>query len=316
MDIVVCIDKAFVMPTGVMMYSACVNNQDTDIMFHIVADESVTDKDRKDLIRTVESFKGKHVTFYTLDSRSFSELPALEGNSRLNQSTYYRLFLTEILPNHLDKVLYLDGDLIIRHSLLPIWNTDLSNYAIAAVTDNAESTMSIYERLNYPSQLSYFNAGVLLVNLHYWRSHNVLKTFNSFMQEHRSDIIQHDQDVLNAVFCRQKVILPIKYNATLNFYSRWPIYDFSKYKDEVLEARKDPVIIHYTSEKPWQYCRYPHPLENVFFRYQSQTCWKDWPKEDRRPMLKRMRNTIFDMMRKARLWPKQPQMYVDISPMN
>ena len=55
MDIVACTDKWFVMPTGVMMYSVCANNQDTEIMFHLVVDESVTDADRNDLKKTVES---------------------------------------------------------------------------------------------------------------------------------------------------------------------------------------------------------------------------------------------------------------------
>jgi lipopolysaccharide biosynthesis glycosyltransferase len=46
MDIVACLDKGFVMPTGVMMYSVCTNNQETEIMFHLVVDESVTGTDQ------------------------------------------------------------------------------------------------------------------------------------------------------------------------------------------------------------------------------------------------------------------------------
>ena len=97
MDIVACLDKGFVMPTGVMMYSVCVNNPDVEIMFHLVVDESVTDADRNNLKRTVESFQGKKVSFYTLESNVFSDYPALEG-AAVTQGAYYRLFLTEILP--------------------------------------------------------------------------------------------------------------------------------------------------------------------------------------------------------------------------
>ena len=216
MEIVACLDKGFVMPTGVMMYSVCMNNQDTEIMFHLVVDESVTDADRNDLKRTVESFEGKKVTFYTVNSRNFQEMPALVKGYRITQSAYYRLFLTEILPTNLDKVLYLDGDIIVRHSLLPLWNTDLTNSSLAAVIDYEEETMSFYERLNYPRRYSYFNSGVLLINLKYWREHDVVKVFNSYIEEHRSDIVYHDQDVLNAVFYNKKILLPIKYNTTQN----------------------------------------------------------------------------------------------------
>lgn len=315
MDIVACLDKGFVMPTGVMMYSVCVNNQDTEIMFHLVVDESVTDADRNDLKRTVESFEGKKVTFYTVNSRNFQEMPALVKGYRITQSAYYRLFLTEILPTNIEKVLYLDGDIIVRHSLLPLWNTDLTDYSLAAVIDYEEDTMSFYERLNYPRRYSYFNSGVLLINLKYWREHDVVKVFNSYIEEHRSDIVYHDQDVLNAVFYNKKILLPIKYNTSVGFCKRQKKYD-PKYEDEVLNTRKDPVIIHYTETKPWQYCRYPHPFESSFFKYQSQTCWKDWPIEDQRPLQLRLRHAVADTLRKLKLWPKLPQVFIDLSPVD
>lgn len=44
-DIVACAHKWYVMPTGVMMLSVCMNNPDVDIVFHIVTDVSVTVKD-------------------------------------------------------------------------------------------------------------------------------------------------------------------------------------------------------------------------------------------------------------------------------
>ena len=315
MDIVACLDKGFVMPTGVMMYSVCMNNQDTEIMFHLVVDESVTDADRNDLKKTVESFQGKKVTFYTLESRNYTKLPALEG-AGVTQGAYYRLFLTEILPNNIDKVLYLDGDIIVRHSLLPLWNTDLADFAVAAVTDYSENNLSLYERLNYPRRYSYFNSGVLLVNLRYWREHDVVKVFNSFMHDHGSDIRLWDQDVLNAVFFNKKIMLPIKFNGALGFFRIRVNYDYIKFKEEVLEARKDPVIIHYTERKPWQYHRYPHPLDSSFYKYQRQTCWKDWPKTDKRPLSLRLRHAVADTMRKLKLWPKLPQVFVDQPPVD
>lgn len=46
MDIAACTDRHFVMPTGVMMQSVCVNNPDVDIVFHIIVDDNVTQKEK------------------------------------------------------------------------------------------------------------------------------------------------------------------------------------------------------------------------------------------------------------------------------
>jgi len=74
-DIAVCLDKGFVMPTGVMMYSVCVNNQDVDIDFHVLIDESVTDEDRQDLKDIANKFSGKRVYYYTIKRQSAISFP-------------------------------------------------------------------------------------------------------------------------------------------------------------------------------------------------------------------------------------------------
>ena len=176
--------------------------------------------------------------------------------------------------------------------------------------------MSFYERLKYPRRYGYYNSGVLLVNLRYWREHDVVKVFNSFMRNHRSDIRYWDQDVLNADFYNKKVVLPIKYNLAISFFSLWAHYDRQKYDDEILEASKDPIIIHYTPDKPWKYNRFPIPFESSFLKYQSQTRWRDLPIDDRRPRLLRLRHAVADTMRKLKLWPKLPQVFVKTLPVD
>ena len=316
MDIVACLDSGFVMPTGVMMYSVCANNQDTDIKFHLVVDESVSELDKKDLTETVAPFKGKTLSFYTVDSRDFQDLPALNRITHLNQSTYYRLIMSEILPGNLSKVLYLDGDVIVRHSLLPLWNIDLQDYAIAASTDFYSGVIDFYNRLRYPPQFGYFNAGVLLINLNYWRSNDVINTFFRFMKEHGDDIFFHDQDVLNAVFYNNKLSFPIKYNLMTLFLSKKSQFDYWKFEKQLSEAIADPVIIHYSGEKPWDYCRFALPFENTFFKYQSFTKWKNWPKKDHRKWSLRIRHYVADKMREMGVWTPLPQIYVETKPVD
>ena len=163
-DIVVCIDNKYVMPTGVMIHSICVNNPEEEIVFHVITNQ-VNDKNKKKLRDTVLLFSGKSIAFYDVDDIDFSDIPRMEDGARLSITTYYRLYLTEILPTTIKKVLYLDGDIIVRQSLRSLWDTDLTNIAIAATNDAHYHLVSYYERLGYPVNKGYFNAGVLLINL-------------------------------------------------------------------------------------------------------------------------------------------------------
>lgn len=303
-DIVVCPDKWFVMPTGVMMRSVCVNNPDVNIVFHVIIDDSVTEGDKKDLRDVISAFKEKKVEFYHIDVSTFPCFPNLE-NKGLPPATYYRLQTSQILPSYLNKVLYLDGDVIVRHSLLPLWETDLTGYAVAAVPDCTEATVEYYDRLKYPQELGYFNAGVMLINLDYWRINGVEDEFMSFLTNRADDIYCYDQDVLNAVFKDRKIILPIKYNLHHGFMWTSPKYDYQKYKWELYEALNAPTIIHFTGEKPWYaYRRDPqNPLSSSFFKYQNQTKWKG-VMIDKRPLKRRVINLSADLLR--RLGLKKP----------
>ncbi|MBQ2210107.1 MAG: glycosyltransferase family 8 protein [Prevotella sp.] len=325
MDIVACTDRGFVMPTGVMMQSVCVNNLDVDITFHIVLDDDVTKEDQHDLENVVTSFKGKSVEFYPVSEYitkiAFPALndPTLANSPSITRTTYFRLWLAEFLPSTIDKVLYLDGDIIVRHSLLPLWITDLGNDAVAVVPDGFNGMMEIYQRLGYPSKLCYFNAGVMLVNLKYWREHMVVKDFLEYLETHAEDILYQDQDVLNVVFKDKKTILPIKYNLVSSYLWKIPLFDVNKFEKELIEAFTDPVIVHFIAGKPWYvYQRCPHPFKNTWNKYQNQTKWKG-VKIEHRPFKLRVINFMADLLRK---WKLKAQLsvkdrgYIDINPID
>jgi len=320
MDIVACTDKRFIMPTGVMMQSVCINNKDVEVVFHIIHDDSLTSEDKRDLENIVAGFGEKSVLFYHVDVTKFPCFPNITTEIAITQAAYYRLMLSEILPKTIRKVLYLDGDIIVRHSLLPLWNIDLKEYPVGVVTDGIEGNLEHYHRLNYSPLLGYFNSGVLLVNLEYWRDHDVVKTFMSYLQEHADTLKYHDQDILNAIFSDKKVVLPIKYNLTTGFLWKLPQYDYKKYEKEVDEALRDPVIVHFADYKPWIRLRKNqiHPFASTFYKYQSQTKWRG-VKIDKRPYKLRVINYVADMLRKYGLKSQLPPSiwdYIDIDPID
>ncbi len=296
MDIVACTDHGFIMPTGVMMQSVCVHNKDSFVNFHIVCDESITEKDKEDLKPVVNKFANKDIFFHIVDSNKFGDLPALD-NVYVTKATYYRLELARLLPESVDKALYLDGDIIVRKSLDDLWNTDISKYALAAVPDN---------NTELDLRSGYFNAGVMLVNLNYWRTHKLNKLFYDYIQNNSEKIKFHDQDVLNYVLKDQKLLLPVKFNLSCGWL--WKVSGANKeeYISQIDDAKNDPVIIHYTtSNKPWNKgCR--HPYRHIFLNYKSQTIWKDTPLIEDRPLKLRIIKFFSGILRKLKLIPELP----------
>jgi lipopolysaccharide biosynthesis glycosyltransferase len=237
-------------------------------------------------------------------------------DKRIPRAAYYRLFLSALLPEKVDKVLYFDGDIIVRHSLTELWNTDVSGHALAAVPDMREGVIDRYNRLKYSPSWGYFNSGMLLINLKYWREHHALERFLDCIQKHHAQLVYHDQDVLNYVFHEQKIMLPIKFNFQHGHLWKEPLYDYWKYEQQVLEARKDPVIIHYTGGKPWtKYIKYHNPYSSSFYKYQNLSKWRGI-KVDNRSIYTKIRTAVGDVLRWMKIRPTDKNNFIEINPID
>lgn len=280
MNILACADHNFVMPCGVMMYSLCHSNPNVNVHFYMIIDETFTESDKRDIEDTIKSVNvGNKATFILITDQMLDEV-SWYHNSYYPKQVFYRLFAASLLPKEIDKILYLDGDIVVRKPLQQLWDTDLTDISVGAVPDALSGIVGIYNRVQYPMSLGYFNSGVLLINLKYWRENNVERDFSLFMKEHADIITLPDQDTLNYTLRLSKMRLPIKYNLQPSFlyknrYMKFCIYE---YKEELDEARTNPVVMHYAGagNRPWeQDCI--HPFKEEFFRYQQQTKWRDAP---------------------------------------
>lgn len=318
MEIVTCFDHGFVMPTGVMIYSLCKNNTDTKINFHLLVDKTVTEEDKNDLRQTVSDFMGECL-FYSVDNCLFDDLPSSESRYDFTSAIYYRLLVAEILPKAIDKVLYLDGDLIVRQSLLPLWETDISEFAVAAVYERpyqmTDSVFFDFDRLGYSPQLGYFNSGVMLINLDFWRRNQITKKLFGLLNDYPEKLVLGDQDCLNIVLKENKLELPPKYNLISSFLHA-ESFDKTQSEEEVRIGIENPVIAHFTTDKPWyKYVRDSHPYGSTFIKYQDETIWKG-QRVDRRPIKRKLRNAVADIMRSLKLKPKLEPIYINIKPLD
>lgn len=316
MDIVCCLDKDYLMPLGVMIYSLCENNKNEDITFHIIHNNLTSLEENS--LRKITNKYDKMIFFYTIRHSDLSNITI--GNreqQKLSISTYFRLFIGDILPKHVKKIIYLDGDIIVCDNLRELWNIDIGNKALAGVPDEYLFYGNIkqsYNRLKYSPNLGYFNAGVLLINLQYWREHNVIDDFFRLI-ESKVIFIHHDQDILNYTFREQKIFIPLKYNLMSDFLLESQYRGISwEYNEEIEQSVKEPVIIHYTGIKPW-YKECDHPYKKEFLKYKALTEWKDTPlKKSYKIKIKRIIKKIllyFNLLDKGRM-PSWQYTYADL----
>lgn len=265
MEILCCTDHNFVIPMGVMMHSLCINNANNELHFHVFIDNSVTEK-QKDELREVIN-EGNTLTFYLVDVSAIQKYLIVKV-AAFPISIYYRLLLADILPKELHKVLYLDADIIVRHDLSRLWNYDIKDYALAAVEDQSPN-YKFWEFLDYPKGKGYFNSGVILFNLDFIRSNKCSQELIDFIKGNPDKLKCPDQDTLNYVFRDRKKLLPLKYNVMEGFYRQPPLQPDSA---ELEDAIKDPFILHFNGDKPWQK-KCHHPLKNLYYEYKEGTPW-------------------------------------------
>lgn len=280
MNILCSTDHHYIMPTSVMLTSLLSHNAESDIHIHVMIDQSVTETDCNSLRKVAATASNTFISFYLLEPELFVGFPLGEDyQSQHIQSmaAYYRLYASKVLPLSVNKIIYLDGDIIVRSSLRELWDTNLGDeIPIAGIPDAENSTVGHYNRLKYPMELGYFNSGVLLINLDYWRKHNVLDDFLNIISEKRPVLRCHDQDVLNYLFRENKLMLPVKYNMQNCFLYRRELVPLPwTLDDQIAEGQKQPVIIHFvTTPKPWHSdCHHPYKAE--FEYYRNKTEWKD-----------------------------------------
>ncbi len=285
------IDENYVQHCAVMLTSLFVNNHDLSFEVHIIASQ-LTEQSVGSLNGIAQQYD-QNISFYFGHEEFLKDCAIIKSDSYLTVAAYYRCFLADILPVHIHKVLYLDSDLIVRHSIAKLWNMDISQYPLACVEDMWSGKAYHYERLHYSPEYSYFNSGVLLINLDYWRIHNITQKSLQYIKENAENLLFNDQDVLNGLFHASKLFIPVTWNMQDGFY-RCKRKTRNILWEEIDRTVNDPVILHYTcSKKPW-HDKSQHPLKSEYFKYLDMTPWKGWrpPVDHRYRRIERLNSVL------------------------
>lgn len=259
-----CCDDNYVRYFGVMLCSLFENkNPDVQFDVHLIED-GITEKSRQQL-KVIEDRYGFNIHYIPVKKEQFE---GFRVSGHISLATYYRICVPDLLPKTINKVLYIDCDMVIRKDLTELWNTDFQgNWA--AVVEDLGALEEDKVRIGLMSSQPYFNAGLLLINLKAWRTENVHGHVLKYIRTYPEKIKYCDQDGLNAVMKDHVMFLSLEYNATDNLT---PLVVANSTKQQ-RKSRIDATIAHYTPEKPDQY-RCTHQNRYDYFSYLQKTPWR------------------------------------------
>lgn len=269
MDVVFAVNDAFCQYAAVAIQSLFCNNRAVGISVYIFEIECSASNINK-LTSLVEANKGKPFVYH-IASSLFSGFP-FAGMYSL--ACYLRLCAPELLAG-IDKVLYLDSDLVVTGSIADLWNIDIEGYSMAAVHDAVLSYGIAKDYIGYDYfKEGYANSGVLLMNLKYWREHDVQRRLFDFLSTH--DVKLPDQDALNAVLHGTVKFVHPRWNCHTGFFSLPPLV-VGEQRRYIKEMWRGARIAHFTGPaKPW-YRECVNPYKRVYLKYKRMTPWCNVP---------------------------------------
>ncbi len=178
---------------------------------------------------------------------------------------YYRLFLGDALPESLDRVLFLDADLLVEGDLATLWNLPFEGALVQAVPDAyARDIIPVLQRIEFSEGIRfsrdtpYFNAGVLLMDLAGWRAEKIGQRAGAFLWKYGEQLRGRDQDALNCALAGRWKILPPSWNFQefANRFDSWHVHGATP--AQIQDALRNPAIIHFIGWKPWTRTWRPH----------------------------------------------------------
>ena len=174
--------------------------------------------------------------------------------------------------------------MIVRRDLSDLYNTDLGgkplgaviDYPLAALAANDETFKKddkVYNIRKYLTDfigvsdfLSYFNAGMLLMEMHDFGNEKHLNNIVTFLSNHGSQLIFNEQDAINFVFKNQFEALDPRWNAMNNeLLAASSGHPIPLAIADAIALGNDPWIIHYAGSKPWNEIHARRPWDEMFW---------------------------------------------------
>lgn len=289
MNVLVTLDAGYLHPLTVMLRSLVDNHRRVEAkdspfgeaweLDVYVMNSALTEKQLRQVHKDVEAYCGseavKRLTLIDvkMDPQMLKDAPITD---RYPQEMYYRIFAAKFLPEGLDRVLYLDPDMVIANSLEELYSMDFEGNWFCAASHVGPVLEKINElRLQSEEPGPYINSGVMLMNLEELRKHQDIQQVFDYIEKMKDTLILPDQDVISALYGgRIREIDHYRYNMTeriLRLQQLPVVAGFQTLQGvEPVDVKwicKNSCVIHYIGRnKPWKE-RYMGKLDFFYHWY-------------------------------------------------
>jgi len=263
------VDANFIRPMGVAMTSLLDNNPNQSLVFHVFANSiQAVDVERLKILADTEEVL---IRLYQINQNIFQ---SLQTTWNYTVATYNRFILAKLLYPEVDKVIYMDADMVCKGDLGELVEMNFEGNIAMVVHDQGKFVASHMKTLDLKHD-RYFNAGMLYIDLKAWNENKISQRAIELLQKRKFFLL--DQDALNILLDGRAKFIDRKWNEICNMEKK-----NSKISDEA-------VLVHFASRnKPWHiWCI--HPEKELFIRYSKASLWKDVPFFDQPRSYKEMK---------------------------
>ena len=250
-----CVDRNMIIPLIVAITSIVNTLQDEEKINLFLFYKGITKRSRK----YVENLGFETpVDFNWVEIRD-TKLEMLAMRSGWSPVIFFRLFLSDLLPEDIQRIVYLDADTLVCKPISYLYNINLNNCIIGAITDPSRPWLGMQRgcvparMTGIPANAPYFNSGVMVIDVKHFREKNIGKEALNYALKYAELLDFPDQDALNVVLHGHWKSLDPRWNQVSSIYQEHGILHCQLSVEELAQLRRDPFIIHYTGAlpRPW-----------------------------------------------------------------
>lgn len=284
---IICIcDDHYAILLAVLIKSIEANHSSAEKLSFFIVEDNISRKNKNRINNFVDKSKTE-ITWLKMSNcipKGF-KLPIDKSSLPLN--IYVRLFIPQFITDKvIEKILFLDVDMVMLEDVSKLWNTDMGENIVAAVQDQFIQIVSKwggianFEQLKIHPDTKYFNAGLMLIDLIKWRNEDITNKVINAITTHKEHALFQDQ-----------------YGLNVSLSNKWheldPLWNRFAYSED-----KKPNLIHFTGRKPiYKSYEFSEHYKSIFFEYLGQTAWKNFKQiSETTRYLKKITN-IFEKIR-------------------
>lgn len=276
MNLLLTLDENYLLPCKVMLDSFFASNpQEKDVTVYLL--HSAIPGGKLSELDTFCADFGARLIPIAVEPTLFENAPT---SKRYPKEMYYRLLSPLILSRQVERVLYLDPDMLIINPLRPLWEQNLGGnvFAAASHTGLTEMANEINQR-RLDTEHEYFNSGVMLIDLKAARSLVTAEDVFRCVSEHEKELILPDQDVFNMLYGKQTLpVEDVLWNYDVRNYAKYLIRSSGSH--DLNWVMDNTAVLHFCGKnKPW-HADYKNPFGMLYLHYQNLTLRKLGQKPD------------------------------------